>query len=177
MLSCGPKVKYNVVGGQLMEGQMRLISLIFVLFFPAMAIAQIECGGTLEQKDFYEEIGALNKRIQKDVITYRKLQSELPKHKEGSAEHAKLSAEKDAVWAKLQKQKTIFKQLNQPHFPRTDFNVYGAACNDTRWINKAKQVLAAEPEHLGKRFHVWLDAGTREVQVAQQRPNHKNIAK
>lgn len=156
---------------------MRSALLILIFLLPVSASAQLQCGGSLEQSDFHDQMKSMNAEIQKNIIDYRTLERDLKGLAEGTPERAKAEARKKELWAELQVQKGKFKELNSPDFPKTEFSVYGAACNDRRWVGKAKDILVEKPEQLGKHFHVWMDAKTREVKVALNRPQPQMVAR
>ena len=149
---------------------------IFAVVFPLMAAAQVECGGSLAQKDFSENIKALNAQVQENIDEYRKLEIQAKQAAPDSAEAKAAKQRMTEINSAVTKQKAQFKELNSPNFPETQFTVYGAACTDRRWVLRAKEVLVERPELLGQHFHVWMEKGTRKVQVSQTRPALPDIA-
>lgn len=148
-----------------------ILSLLSILcFLPATALSQNECAGFLEQEHFHPEMKALNQKIQKEVINYRKKQTQVASLPEGSTERTTAESELKEMQKDLNQRKAQFKVLNHPNFPRTSLTAYGEACRDKRWVETAKQRLIQNPKNLGGTYHVWKDATTREVKVSRSRP-------
>lgn len=154
-----------------------LVLLAFVLLAPLPAFSQVECSGTLTQKNFFREIKELNGKIQKNVLDYRKLEAGLAKMPEGSPEAEKTKKRMSEIMSTLQEQKKTFAELNSPYFPSTQLTALGAACSDMRWLDRAKDILIKQPDKLGKNYFVWMDKTTREIKAAQERPAADAVAR
>jgi len=154
-----------------------LLTVLLPFLLLSSAYAQNECGGSIAQADLGAEIKELNKVIQKKVIEYRTLEGKLPTLAKGSEEAAAAEKQMANLKGELQYLKKDFQDLNSPHFPTTQFNVYGAACQDRRWVAQAKKYLAKFPEARGKLWHVWLDKESRETVYKKKRPEPGSFAK
>jgi hypothetical protein len=139
-----------------------------IILCSSVANAQLNCGGSIKQENFADELKQLNKDLQANIIEYRKLETD---------KSAEANARRTVLKSEIQKQEKLFKELNSPLFPRTQITAYGAACMDRRWALKAKEVLMKRPELLGGHFHVWLDKTTRQPKASRDRPNLEWIAK
>ena len=64
---------------------------------------------------------------------------------EGSAEAAEMKKRMSRIELDVGKQKQQFLELNSPQFPKTLYTLYGSACNDRRWMTKAKVILVEKP--------------------------------
>lgn len=153
-----------------------LLLTILLLSAPVSAIAQYECASNLTQKDFFKEIKELNGEIQKNINEYRKLEASVPQQTKGSPEAVATEKRLTEIKSELEKQKATFKELNSQYFPTTAVTAMGAACQDRRWVEHAKELLINRPENLGKRYFVWLDKGTRELKASHDRPAKEVIA-
>ncbi|HQH28097.1 MAG TPA: hypothetical protein PLP17_11920 [Oligoflexia bacterium] len=150
---------------------------LICLLSPVSARAQVECAGSLTQENFYPEIKELNTKIQKNLIAYRKLESDHKKLAAGSTEANAAEKRLTALKSELQEQKKTFEQLNSRYFPTTPLTALGAACSDMRWAERAKAILIKHPEKLGKRYFVWIDAVSQEIKASEKRPSLDTVAK
>ena len=140
-------------------------SLLAAVLFPLTAHAVAQCSGTLTKDHFVNERKQMQKDLQASIIKYRKLEAS-----SGSPSELK------AVKAVIDVQKTKFQEFESKYFPMTSVTAYGAACNDLRWIETAKAKLVEHPEHLGKKWFVWLDKTTRKMSAGHEKPPADKIA-
>jgi hypothetical protein len=153
------------------------VMMIFIFFFPLSAVSQVECSGTLTQKNFYREIKDLNGKIQKNVLEYRKLEQQQAKQAANSAEAKETQKRMSELMSTLQEQKKTFQELNSPYFPTTQLTALGAACGDFRWVERGKDILIKRPDQLGKSYFVWMDKTSREIKASEDRPSLDVVAK
>lgn len=144
-----------------------LLPLVVIFISPTSAFAILHCEGSLSRDDFAAERSAIQKELQNNILTYRKLELENPES--NKAEMAK-------VMTTIQQQKDKFKMLDSKYFPKTPVTAYGSACSDRRWLEEAKAKLVEKPENLGKQWYVWLDKTTRTPKAATERPSFDKMA-
>ncbi len=144
-------------------------TLFVLLMFPLTAKAMFTCSGDITREHFNDERKVLQQKLQNSIIEYRKLE-------QTAVEKPEAKAELPALRARIEKEKEQFKTFDSKFFPRTPVVAYGQACNDKRWVEKAKAKLVENPDKLGARWHVWLDIVSRAPMAAPTPPNFAKVA-